>query len=165
MTGNIVFIELGSNQGNRMELLNRAKEHLQNSGCIIIGQSSVYETPPWGFEAKQNFYNQVIKINTNKTAINLLALLQKIEIELGRIRGEQRYMSRTIDLDILFFNEAVIETNELTIPHEHIHLRKFVLEPLCELASNLKHPVLNKTMRQLLNDCPDKSICKKLKSS
>lgn len=159
---NTVFIELGSNQGNRYELLQHAIQLLQKEGCKLLQQSSIYETPPWGFEAEQNFYNMVIKLATSKNAFELLHVLMEIETKLGRTRGIERYSSRTIDLDILFFNDEIIESTELSIPHERLHLRNFVLEPLNEISQDLVHPVFNKTINELMKQCTDEAICKKL---
>lgn len=162
MDSNTAYIELGGNIGNRLKLINEAKTELKYHDCTIIKQSSVYETPPWGFSAEQNFYNQVVCIITNKTAIELLNLLMQIENKLGRVRGNERYASRTIDLDILFFNSEIINNQRLIIPHERLHLRNFVLEPLNEIAPKLQHPVFNKNIETLLFECTDASICKKL---
>lgn len=159
---NIVYIELGGNQGNRIALINKAKTTLEKNDCKILNQSSIYETPPWGFNAEQNFYNQVIQIETKKTAYELLEILMDIETKLGRIRNKVRYSSRTIDLDILFFNNEIINDENLIIPHERLHLRNFVLIPLNEIAPQLKHPIFNVTINDLLKSCNDTASCNKL---
>lgn len=159
---NEVFIELGGNMGNRLQLIYNAKDLLIELKCKIILQSSVYETPPWGFNATQNFYNQIIKIETEFSHYELINELQKVEKNLKRVRGEERYESRTMDIDILFFNNLIINERYLTIPHPRLHLRKFVLIPLNEIAPELIHPVLNLSINQLLIDCTDKSECKKI---
>lgn len=162
MHKNIAFIELGGNKGNRLNLLAQSKELMAREGMRILAQSSIYETPPWGFQADQNFYNQVVKIETQCNPIDLFAKLQIIEKQLGRTRGKERYESRTVDMDILFFNTLVVNEKNLIIPHPRLHLRKFVLVPMNEIASQLIHPVLKVSIHQLLTDCDDASTCKKV---
>lgn len=162
MKKNIAYIELGGNKGDRLNLLIRAKKTLQDIGCKLIQESSIYETPPWGFEADQNFYNQIVKIETFYNALELIQKLQNIEKELGRVRGAKRYESRTIDLDILFFNREILNNETLIIPHPRLHLRNFVLIPMNEIAPDLIHPVLNLTINELLLSCEDNSTCFKL---
>lgn len=159
---NTVYIELGGNMGNRLQLINSAKTLLSNLQCKITKQSSIYETPPWGFSADLNFYNQIITIDTILTHWELLIKLQEIEHSLGRVRGEERYQSRTMDIDILFFNNDIIDEKELIIPHPRLHLRKFVLIPLNEIAPNLIHPVQKISINQLLEQCSDNSECIKI---
>ncbi len=162
MIKNSVFIELGGNLGDRLNLINQAKKMLQILGCNIIQQSSIYETPPWGFEADQSFYNQIVKIETKLNPIELIGELQEIEKKLGRIRGSEKYESRTMDLDILFFNDEIINTNQIIIPHPRLHLRNFVLFPLNEMATDFIHPTLLKNIGELLSTCTDNSKCTKI---
>ena len=159
---NTVYIELGGNMGDRLQLIDSAKASLLNLQCEIIKQSSIYETPPWGFSADLNFYNQIVVVDTELTSDKLLLELQKIEALLGRVRGEERYESRTMDIDILFFNSDVIDEKDLTIPHPRLHLRKFVLIPMNEIAPNFIHPALNLPIAKLLQDCSDRSECVKV---
>lgn len=160
---NIVFIELGGNMGNKLELIEDAKNILVNNyGCEIIKQSSVYETSPWGFISNSNFYNQIIKIGTILLPEELLNILLNIEKKLGRVRGVNKYNSRTMDMDILFFNNDIFDTKELIVPHPRLHLRRFVLVPMNEIESTYMHPVFKKSIRQLLLSCKDKSECKKV---
>lgn len=161
MSENIVFIELGSNVGDRLNLIEQAKSLIIGMGCNIIQQSSIYETPPWGFEADQYFLNQIIQVTTALNASTLIIELLAIEKKLGRIRGSEGYESRTMDLDVLFFNNAVLSEENLTIPHPRLHLRKFVLVPMNEVAPNFLHPVLNLTINTLLLKCPDRTKCNK----
>lgn len=162
MHKNIVFLELGGNKGNRISLINKAKNLLLQNNCKILSQSSVYESPPWGFSANQNFYNCAIKIETTYTANELICELQKIEKILGRVRSSKRYESRTMDIDILFYNNDIIDEGGLTIPHPRLHLRNFVLVPLSKIATEFIHPKLKLSIQQLLAKCPDHTVCVKL---
>jgi len=161
MLKNVAFLELGGNMGKRKKLIDSAINALSRE-CSIVTQSSIYETAPWGFSAENNFYNQVIKIETNLSAFQLLKLTQNIETKLGRIRTDTRYISRTMDIDILFFNKEIIDNKELTIPHPQIHNRKFVLVPLHEIAPDFIHPQEKITITEMLNRCADTSECKKI---
>lgn len=162
MKKNVVFIELGGNMGNKLQLINSAKKLLINLQCKISIQSSIYETPPWGFSATNNFYNQIVQIETEFTHYELINELQKIEKKLGRVRGDERYESRPMDMDIIFFNNLIINEQYLTIPHPRLHLRKFVLIPMNEIAPYFIHPVLNTSISELLAKCTDESECKKI---
>ena len=162
MKKNVVFIELGGNMGNKLQLINSAKKLLINLQCKISIQSSIYETPPWGFSATNNFYNQIVQIETEFTHYELINELQKIEKKLGRVRGDERYESRPMDMDIIFFNNLIINAQYLTIPHPRLHLRKFVLIPMNEIAPYFIHPVLNTSISELLAKCTDESECKKI---
>jgi len=162
MQCNKIYIELGGNEGNRLQLIHDAKQFIKNAGCKILEQSSVFETPPWGFSSNLNFYNQIIKIGTKLNAKELITKLQSIETNLGRVRTKKKYESRTMDIDILFFNNEIIDEKGLTIPHPRLHLRKFVLEPMNEIAPNFVHPVFKTTINQLLKNCEDNSYCQNL---
>jgi 2-amino-4-hydroxy-6-hydroxymethyldihydropteridine diphosphokinase len=116
--------------------------------------SSLYETAAWGNTNQPAFYNQAICVETTLEPENLLARLLTIEIEMGRVR-EEKYGPRTIDLDILMVNDIVLDSPTLTIPHPQLHNRRFALLPLIEIAPTLLHPVLDKTMHELLLNCPD----------
>lgn len=159
---NEVYLELGGNEGDRLFNLQRAVNEISENIGTIDKQSSVYETPPWGFESEQWFYNQIVCVKTSCEALVVLEELLKIEKKLGRIRGNQQYCSRTIDIDILFFNVAVFNLPDLIVPHPRLHLRKFVLVPMCEIAPDFIHPVIGKTMTTLLQQCTDLSLIKKI---
>lgn len=161
MSRNFAFIGLGSNVGDRLNLIVQAKELIKQMDCNITQQSSIYETPPWGFEAEQHFLNQIIQVTTSMEPSALINELLAIEKKLGRIRVSEDYASRTMDLDILFFNNDILNENNLTIPHPRLHLRNFVLVPMNEIAPNYKHPVLNLTINKLLLQCTDATECKK----
>jgi 2-amino-4-hydroxy-6-hydroxymethyldihydropteridine diphosphokinase len=160
---NEVYLCLGGNLGNCFETFKQVCGQINQHVGAITMQSSVYQSQAWGMDKAPDFYNQVIKLETTLSAEELLLILLEIEKKLGRERTETTtYQSRLIDIDILFFNKKIIETDTLHIPHPRLHLRKFVLEPLNEIAPNFVHPVLNKTISQLLHECTDTGQVKKL---
>lgn len=151
-----VYLSLGSNLGNRMENLSNAVKKLHLLGNHFC-YSSIYKTDPWGFESTEEFLNMALSFETAICAEDLLPELLSIEQQLGRVRycNEINYESRTIDIDILFFGNQIINNTELRIPHPLLQDRKFVLIPLNEIASELIHPVNNKSIKELLFDCKD----------
>jgi 2-amino-4-hydroxy-6-hydroxymethyldihydropteridine diphosphokinase len=151
-----VYLLLGSNISSRIGYLNSAKELIEKEVGKISNRSSIYESEPWGFEAEKMFLNQVVFVETSLSALDLLKKTQQIEKKLGRIRKSVvSYTSRTIDIDILFFDEAVFSLPELKIPHEQMQNRRFTLMPLVEIAAEKKHPVLHESCHQLLDECRD----------
>jgi len=137
-----VFIGLGSNLGNREEYINKAISSLKKTPNIIVEKiSSIIETNPQGSVGQGKFLNLVIKLKTNLTAFNLLKELQSIELSLGRVRSHKN-AARTIDLDILLYGEEVIDQPELKVPHPRMFERKFVIEPLLEIAPELKNKLI-----------------------
>ena len=120
--------------------------------------SSVYETEPWGFQSNEEFLNQVVKVKTDLNPSGLLGRILMIESLLGRVRGERRYESRLIDIDILLYEDIIVDEESLKIPHPLMHQRRFVLIPLCELAPDMIHPVLGKSLTVLLEICEDKGV-------
>ncbi|NOQ24744.1 MAG: 2-amino-4-hydroxy-6-hydroxymethyldihydropteridine diphosphokinase [Bacteroidales bacterium] len=159
---NQVFLLIGGNLDDRFGLLSAAKEDISIEIGTILKESSIYETAPWGFESEQDFLNQVIIVSTSLSPIQVLRKCQIIEDRLGRVRKSEQYISRTMDIDILFYNDEIMNTSELIIPHERLHQRRFTLEPLVEIAPNLMHPVIKKLLSELLNKCTDKAEVKKL---
>ena len=153
-----IFLGLGSNIGDRDSYL---KEAIKLLGLPIVAISSVYETEPVDYLNQSWFLNQVLQCETSFHPLKLLAECQKVEKELGRTR-EISKGPRTIDIDLLFYNDEVISTPELTIPHPAIPQRRFVLVPLAEIAPDFVHPELNLTIRELLQRCPDKSEVKRI---
>jgi 2-amino-4-hydroxy-6-hydroxymethyldihydropteridine diphosphokinase len=121
----------------------------------ILKQSEVYETEPWGFDSTQLFLNQALEIQTSRKPAEILHLISEIEQAMGRTHTKERYASRTLDIDILLIGSLCIEEPDLQVPHPRMHLRKFALVPLAEIAGNRVHPVLNKDIKTLLEDCKD----------
>lgn len=150
------FIGLGSNLGNRLENIVRGLKYLSAfPGIKITGVSGVYETSPMGGPKKQRlFLNAVVRVKTCYTPKELLACLKSIESLIGR---KPRMFSRLMDLDILFYNDVVTNNGKLVLPHPRLHLRKFVLRPMTDIAPGFRHPVLGKTIRDLLKSLQDTS--------
>ncbi len=152
-----VLLALGSNLGDRMENLQNAVQKIHEQVGWVTAVSKVYQTPAWGFKGEA-FLNACVEVQTRKTAWQLLVLLLDMEKELGRQRSESdTYQNRPIDIDILFAENEVIQEDDLKIPHPGIPGRKFVLQPLNDIAAGFKHPELEKTVAQLLNFCTDDS--------
>lgn len=152
---------LGSNQGNREALLENARISLLQSVGVITRVSSLYETAPWGNTDQPDFLNQVIEISTSLSPESLLDTLLGIELRLGRTRS-YRNAPRTIDIDILFYGNQIIQLPHLQIPHPRLQDRLFVLIPLQELVPALVHPVLHKTVDELVEACADPLNVKKM---
>ncbi|MDR0418681.1 MAG: 2-amino-4-hydroxy-6-hydroxymethyldihydropteridine diphosphokinase [Prevotellaceae bacterium] len=160
---NTVFVSLGSNLGDSVQLLKDALSLIEKQAGTIKSASSVYESEPWGFNAPNNFLNQVVLFETSIIPSDLLGVLQRIELSLGRVKlDRQGYDSRAMDIDILFYNSLIIDNPGLTIPHPRLHLRRFALLPMVEIAPDFVHPVFNKTVSQLLDECGDNGKVRKL---
>lgn len=159
---NAAFLCLGGNMGDRLGNLNEVKRQILALDCVIEAQSSVYQTKAWGVDEAPDYYNQIIKISTYLPADQLMQRLLAIEKNMGRVRTDNRNASRTMDIDILFFNNEIINTDLLEVPHPRLNLRNFVLVPLNEIASNYIHPFLNKSISDLLIECSDTSEVKKI---
>ncbi len=151
---NIVYLLLGSNLGNTKKSLLSATKHIKKNIGEPIRQSNFYQTAAWGNTNQTDFLNQIIIVKTTLTALQTMQAILSIEKKMGRIRTKKN-APRIIDIDILFFNKEIIVTKNLTVPHPQIQNRKFVLVPLNQLSSNFKHPVLHKTIHQLLKACSD----------
>ena len=159
----IYFLSLGSNLGDRKRNLERARRLLAKNGVAVLKASSVYRTEPVDVHDQPWFDNQALEVRTGRTPHELLALTKSIEAALGRVPTIQKG-PRTIDIDILLAGDTVLETPELTIPHPQLAARKFVLIPLQEIAARAVHPVLRKTIHELIGICPDKSSVLKKRS-
>lgn len=149
-----VYLLLGTNQGDCIENLKKARYSISNSAGKITAFSSVYKTAAWGKHDQPDFYNQILRIETPLNPHQLLTEVLSIEAKIGRQR-DQKWGPRIIDIDILFYGNSILNEPALTIPHPGIPNRNFVLTPLNEIASDLIHPVLSKTIEQLLKECPD----------
>jgi 2-amino-4-hydroxy-6-hydroxymethyldihydropteridine diphosphokinase len=151
MENHIVYLALGSNLGDRQENLRQAIASLPPQ-MEVKAKSHIYETPPWGYTDQPKFYNQVIKADTYLQAEPLLKHLKRLEVALGRQVSFQNG-PRLIDIDILFFDHLVLNTPILTVPHPRLHERGFVLLPLLDIAPEFVHPVLKKSVREMVASC------------
>ena len=153
-----VFIALGGNVGNVSETFKVAIEKIEEKIGPVIMQSSLYKTEPWGNKNQDDFLNSVIGVETNLTSVEVLKNILFIEKELGRDRNkDNQFAPRLIDIDILFYGNKIINSDNLIIPHPRLHLRNFVLTPLMEIAPRFIHPVLNKTIEEISGSNNDDS--------
>jgi len=153
----VVHLLTGSNIGRKVDNLMQARMFITQKAGTLLRKSSIYESPPWGFEHPENFLNQVLEVETFLEPEDLLHQLQQIEVELGRKRNRKRYSARIIDIDILFYADLIIKRESLIIPHPRIDERRFVLVPLNELIPDYHHPLLQQPVKELLILCKDKS--------
>jgi 2-amino-4-hydroxy-6-hydroxymethyldihydropteridine diphosphokinase len=156
----LVYLSLGSNVGDRAANLEAAIARLNSLG-EVVAVSSFYETEPVGFAAQPWFLNCVVKLDTEKTPKQLLAGILDLEQEMGR-RRMQKNGPRTIDIDILLYGDSIIKTKGLIIPHPAMHERRFVLEPMAEIAPEVLHPVFKRTIRELRDALPEGQIVRKI---
>ncbi|WP_251860169.1 2-amino-4-hydroxy-6-hydroxymethyldihydropteridine diphosphokinase [Clostridium sp. Marseille-Q2269] len=146
-----VYVAFGSNMGEKENHIKRALEKIEEKGIKIIKVSPIYETKPYGVLDQDSFLNGVVRIETNLTPEDLIEVLLDIEKQLDRVR-ERRWGPRTIDLDIIFYDDLIINKNNLIIPHKDMENREFVLKPLCDIDENFIHPVLKKSVKQLYDE-------------
>lgn len=158
------YLLFGSNMGDKSLLFTQACQSINNRCGRIVKVSAAYESEPWGFKAEEWFLNRVIVLETEMEPEALLSALLQIEKELGRVRHPEAvgYTSRTVDLDILYYDNRIILTENLTIPHPRLHQRRFALLPMCEVASQFVHPEFNVTQTELLSRCDDFSEVRKI---
>ncbi|MBN2468631.1 MAG: 2-amino-4-hydroxy-6-hydroxymethyldihydropteridine diphosphokinase [Deltaproteobacteria bacterium] len=160
-----LFLGLGSNQGNKIQNCERAIiEILKRDSHQLVSRSSWYQTQPWGKENQAWFINGVVQIMTVLPPEEVLEECKRIEFRLGRT-DPGHWQPRMIDIDILFYDDLVIQTPDCEIPHPRIHLRNFVLVPLAEIAPQFFHPVFNKSIEGLLKESPDKKLVRKLEDN
>jgi 2-amino-4-hydroxy-6-hydroxymethyldihydropteridine diphosphokinase len=158
---NEIFLITGGNIGNREKNLQTAAGLIQSEIGKIIRSSKIYETDAWGITDQKSFYNQVHVVESNFSAKEVMENILKIEEEMGRVRTIKN-AARIIDIDILFFNDDIVNEQNLTIPHPEIINRRFVLSPLNEIASDMIHPVYKKNIHELLAMCKDELKAKPL---
>lgn len=158
---NKAYLLIGGNEGDRFFYLNQALLNIERFCGKIVQRSAIYETAAWGKTDQSAFLNQALMVHTALDPAALMATILQVEEKLGRRRVE-KYGSRTIDIDILFFNNEIIHQPGLQVPHPQVQNRRFALEPMHEIAPGLMHPVLHKTIGQLLLECPDKLDVKKI---
>lgn len=158
---NRTYLLIGGNVGDRHKNLEQAMQLIEGQAGKVVHKSAVYETEAWGKEDQPPFLNQVLEVETRLQPQELLKAILQAEQDMGRMRKE-KYGPRTIDIDILLYNDLSLETTQLVIPHPQMHLRRFALMPLAEIAPEQIHPVLKKSIDELLLECPDKLSVKKL---
>lgn len=151
-----VCLLLGSNMGDRLLYLSQAIELLHDADTSVQLVSHVYESNPWGFDSFDRFLNLALVMHVGITPAQLLQKCLAVESKLGRVRNHDGYSSRTLDVDILLFGDEVINTEQLTVPHPRLSIRRFALVPVVQLMAETLHPVMKISMGRLLQVCPDK---------
>lgn len=155
-----IFLLLGTNLGDRLQNLKTAVTLLEQNELFVTDYSSIYESAPWGESDQPWFLNVVIRVDTLYSPEQLLECCLETEIKMGRKR-HKKWGERIIDIDLLYYDNIILQNEKLTIPHPGIPVRRFTLMPLCEIAPEEMHPVLSQTNKHLLTICPDELACKK----
>lgn len=151
---NKVYILLGGNLGDKLHNITQAIRSIEDKAGTVVNSSHIYETAAWGHTSQPAFYNCVIELQTELQPVELLHTLLHIEKELGRVR-DQKWHERIIDIDIIYYNNSIIDMPELQVPHVQLQHRRFALVPLAEIAPDFLHPVLKRTNQCLLQHCED----------
>lgn len=151
---NKAYLLIGGNTGNRQLYLQEARNQIALQAGALLKASKIYETAPWGKADQDAFLNQALIIETTLAPQPLLEILLAIELDLGRLRRE-KYGPRTLDIDILFYDDIVLNTSTLVLPHPALQQRRFALQPLAEIAPQLQHPLLKKDVAVILEECSD----------
>jgi len=165
LKGTTIYLSLGSNLGNRMSNLTRAGEAIQNRIGNLVKMSGVYQSEAWGYTSTNSFYNSCLSVLTHLDPLSVLDALLAIEESMGRVRTEGGYADRIIDIDLLFYGDMSMEHPRLILPHPALDKRRFVLEPLAEIAPELVHPGRAINIRELLDRCSDKTILTRVKEN
>ncbi|MDC3260132.1 2-amino-4-hydroxy-6-hydroxymethyldihydropteridine diphosphokinase [bacterium] len=153
---NDAYLIVGGNQGNVLDTFRKVKIELKQQIGEIISESYIYRTAAWGHDKQPDYLNQVLSISSKLSADEVLNYCLAIEVLHGRVRNpENQWAPRTIDIDILYYGNEIINTAQLTLPHPRLHQRNFVLVPLVEIAAELIHPIFQKSNAQLLEECVD----------
>lgn len=155
----VAVLGLGTNIGSKNQNIKTAIRFLEIANIKIVKQAKLYQTPPWGFNAKEDFFNTVVCVETELNPIQLLIEIKAIELKMGRpSKVSAMYESRIIDIDIIDFENKVYQYHDLIIPHPYMHKRNFVLLPLRDVKPNYRHPILNKNIEQLIGELDDETI-------
>jgi 2-amino-4-hydroxy-6-hydroxymethyldihydropteridine diphosphokinase len=149
------FLGIGTNLGDREQNISKSIALINDAIGEVTTTSHIYETEPWGFESENTFLNIVLKVQTELKPVALLRKIHGIENQLGRVRNDTQYSSRIVDIDILFYNNIIINRKNMQIPHPRVSERRFVLVPLCEIEPDGIHPVLGKSFSNMLDECRD----------
>jgi 2-amino-4-hydroxy-6-hydroxymethyldihydropteridine diphosphokinase len=152
-----LFLSLGGNLGKKREIFDSTLRYIEAQIGRPLKVSSIYQSASWGFHSRNLFWNQVVQVETRLSPEEVLSEIRIIEDHFGRRREPGKYLSRKMDIDILFYDDLILNSQELTIPHPHIALRRFILEPLFEVAPEYFHPVLKGNISQICINCLDSS--------
>lgn len=157
-----LILSLGGNLGNKALIFQETSVLIEECIGKVKLSSPIYETPPWGFESEHAFWNRVLVVSTSLLPHEVLQEIRLIEKKYGRQRKKDVYLSREMDIDILFYDHNVIVTEDLTIPHPLVGQRRFVLAPLADILPGFRHPQTGKSIIEMLEECPDQSEIKRL---